>query len=86
MELIICDGDPQECSQLDSAIQLVFVNTKHRRCGWHITEKGFTNHVGQCLGGKNHQNRKAIDNLIREIKNWLYSMMKEIEDIEEYKA
>ena len=43
MQLIICDGDPQECSQLDSAIQSVFVNAKRRRCGWHITEKGFTN-------------------------------------------
>jgi hypothetical protein len=85
-QLIICDGDPQECSQLDSAIQSVFVNAKRRRCGWHIVEKGLTNHVGRCLGGKNHKNRKDIDNLIREIKKWLYSMMKEIENVEEYKV
>jgi hypothetical protein len=49
-------------------------------------EKGLTNHVGRCLGGKNHKNRKDIDNLIREIKKWLYSMMKEIENVEEYKV
>jgi hypothetical protein len=86
LHLIICNGDPQECSQLDSAIHLVFVNAKCCRCGWHIVEKGLTNHVGRCLGGKNHKNRKAIDNLIWEIKNWLYSMMKEIKNVEEYKV
>lgn len=84
--LIICDGDPQECSQLDTAIVSVFPNAKRRRCGWHVVDRGWNSHFGKNLGGKNHKNRKRIDKLIREIKNWLYSLMKDIETEEEYKV
>lgn len=84
-QLIICDGDPQECGQLDAAIKIVFINAVRRRCGWHIVDRGWNNHIGQNLGGRSHARRTEINNLVRTIKNWLYSMMKDIETPEEYK-
>jgi hypothetical protein len=52
--LVICDGDPQECSQLDDALQVVFTRARRRRCGWHIVDRGWNNHFGKSLCGKNH--------------------------------
>jgi hypothetical protein len=84
--LIICDGDPQECSQLDDAIQVVFIRAKRHRCGWHIVDRGWNNHFRKNLGGRYHPNGKAINAVVQNIKNWLYSFMKEIETKEEYKC
>lgn len=85
-ELVICDGDPQECGQLDAAIIAVFVNAIRRRCGWHIVDRAWNNHIGQNLGGRSHPKREQIKNLVQTIKNWLYSMMKDIETPKEYQV
>lgn len=85
-KLAISDGDPQECKELDSAARVVFVNAKRRRCGWHVVDRGWISRIGQSLGGKSNRNRKAIDRLVREIKNWMYSWMRDVETIEEYKV
>jgi hypothetical protein len=36
--------------------------------------------------GRNDSNRKEIDDLVNIIKGWLYSLMKEIETVHEYKV
>lgn len=82
--LVICDGYPQECSQLDAAIALVFVSAVRRRCGWHIVDRGWNNTLGKCFGGKAHPKRQEISRLVQVIKDWLYSMMKEVETVNEY--
>jgi hypothetical protein len=84
MQLVICDGNPQECGQQDAAIRSVFIHAKWCRCGWHIVDRGWNNHIGHNLGGRNHKNCQEIDNLVRLTKNWLYSMMKDVETVEEY--
>lgn len=85
VQLVITDGDSQECVQLEAAIELVFTSTKRRRCGWHIVDRGVVRILG-CLGGRDHRNRKKVDDLLSLVKNWLYSLMKDIETIPEYKA
>ena len=42
---IITDGDPQEFTQIDNAIESVIPNAKRLRCGWHIVAQGFDKHV-----------------------------------------
>jgi hypothetical protein len=85
VQLVLTDGDSQECVQLEAAIGLIFTSAKRRRCGWHIVDRGVVRHLG-CLGGRGHSNRKEVDELVRLIKNWLYSMMKDVETVEEYKV
>jgi hypothetical protein len=65
---------------------VVFVNAKRRHCGWHVVDRGWISRIGQSLGSKSNRNRKAIDRLVREIKNWMYSWMRDVETIEEYKV
>ena len=43
--IVITDGDPQEFSQIDNAIQTVLRNAKRISCGWHIVHQGFERHV-----------------------------------------
>ena len=43
--LIICDGDKNECSQIDFAIKSgLFPNALRVRCIWHIVDRGWMNH------------------------------------------
>jgi len=79
--LIICDGDPQECAQLDAAIKSVFSGAMRRRCGWHIVDRGMNRHINKNLGGANHKNKVAIRKFVQEVRNWLYSLMKDIETL-----
>jgi hypothetical protein len=86
VRLILCDGDSQECAQVDASIVAVFVNAIRRRCGWHLIEKAWEREFGKQIGPVGHKNREKIDCLEREIKACLYSLMKEIETIAEYKT
>ena len=36
IRIVITDGDPQEYSQVDNAIESVIPNAKRVQCGWHI--------------------------------------------------
>jgi hypothetical protein len=85
VRLVITDGDSQECSQMDAAIELMFKHAKRRRCGWHIVDRGWVRMVGS-FRGRDDLNRKEIDDLVNIIKGWLYSLMKEIETVLEYKV
>jgi len=84
--LLICDGDPQECTQLDAAITQVFVRAKRRRCGWHIVDRGWNRYFGKFIGRQGHPRRSEIDSITRLIKDWLYSLMKDIKTVYEKAA
>lgn len=84
VRLVITDGDSQECEQMDAAIKMVFKGAKRRRCGWHIVDRGWIQKVGS-FRGRDDTKRKEIDALVNVIKGWLYSHMKEVETVKEYK-
>jgi hypothetical protein len=79
VRLVITDGDAQEYTQLDAAIQLVFKNAKRRRCAWHAVYKGFERHVGR-LGGEATDAFKVGATVCHR----LYLMTIDVETNEEY--
>jgi hypothetical protein len=84
VRLVITDGDSQECEQMDAAIDTVFKGAKRRRCGWHIVDRGIIRILGS-FRGRDDRKRPEIDALMKVIKGWLYSHMKEVETVTEYK-
>ena len=42
---MITDGDSQEFTQVDNAIENVIPNAQRVRCGWHIVNQGFDRYV-----------------------------------------
>jgi hypothetical protein len=44
IKVVITDGDAQETSQLDLAIQAFFPRALRIRCGWHIVDRGWHRH------------------------------------------
>ena len=75
--MFITDGDSQEYTQLDAAIAVVFRSALRRRCGWHLIQ-GLDN--AQILCGKDKEKKRILE----AVKDWMYSLMKEIETKEEY--
>ncbi len=55
VKIIITDGDPQEYTQVDNAIENVLFNARRIRCGWHIVAQGFENVC--CLDQAQHRSR-----------------------------
>ena len=45
VRIVITDGDPQEFSQVDNAIESVIPNSKRVQCGWHIVHKDFEKYI-----------------------------------------
>lgn len=85
VKLVITDGDSQECTQLDMALETTFVSAKRRRCGWHIVDRGWTRKLPVNLGfAKQHKRFRQVTGMIMIVKAWLYSLMKEIETEKEY--
>lgn len=73
VRLLICDGDKQECAQIDAALISMYGNAVRRQP------------FGKQIGSADHPKRTEINNLKGEIKGWLYSLMKEMETLDEYK-
>jgi hypothetical protein len=71
-ELVISDGDSQECQQLDTAIELYLPNARRTRCGWHVAVKGWSRH---CPSNKSldRQYQARYDHLSSYIKRWIFS-------------
>jgi len=88
VRLMLSDGDSQECSQLDSAIAVVFTNAVRRRCGWHIVDRGWTRFPPKTLGVQKSAKKKFKDvcGFIQLVKGWLHSLMKEIETVPEHRV
>ena len=67
IKMVISDGDSQEYSQLDNAINRFFPSVYRGRCGWHIIEKGWQIHM---LGVKSFPVESAAFyyNLVHHLK------------------
>jgi MULE transposase domain len=81
VKLIVTDGDSQETSQLDAAINAkIYGDSVRRRCGWHIIEKGTTFHL-RFPSAKN-----SVQDIVAVMKLWVQeSLMKDVETENEYK-
>ena len=45
VQLIISDGDQQECGSIDNTVGVFMKGAKRGRCGWHIVNRNFLTHV-----------------------------------------
>ena len=45
IKVVITDGDAQEFTQVDNAIENVIPNAERVRCGWHIVHQGFDRYM-----------------------------------------
>jgi hypothetical protein len=86
VKCIITDGDSQETSQLDMAIENQFPNVCRVRCGWHIIDRGWKRVCPSSRAVRSGPNRRKFKVVRKLLKAWLYSWMKqECETEEEYK-
>ena len=84
-QLVITDGDLQEYSQLDNAIQKYYPHVKRARCGWHIVDRSWEKHFPRTseFPQETHNHIKKVKTTIQ---NWMYSWMKpDCETMKEYK-
>ena len=58
VKFILTDGDRQETSQVDVAIQLFFPHANRLRCGWHIVDQGWVNNCKGLNASKDARNIK----------------------------
>ena len=70
--LIITDGDSQEFNAVDESFFLYFRNAICDRCGYHIIEKSYKDHVS---GNNIFINEEKAKCIISEIKIWVRSWM-----------
>ena len=82
VQVIFTDGDSQETSALDEAIDLFFPNARRRRCGFHIVMQGMNTQLPKNSVVQT-KNRPAFDAYMGEISNWIYSLMSEETESEE---
>ena len=73
VHLIITDGDSTETSQLDYALESVFITAKQCRCSWHIIHKGWDTKVKSLGSGAKAQK------IVSVIKCWLQTLVKNVE-------
>ena len=73
IKIVITDGDPQEFSQIDNAIQTVIPNARRIRCGWHIVHQGFDRYVDTTFP---YISSEVVNKHKKVLLNWLYSWMK----------
>ena len=60
VKIALADGDPQQISQLEDAIDKYFPHMYRTRCSWHIIDRGWTSKVNLKLGGKSRRKRAKI--------------------------
>ena len=75
IKIIVTDGDAQESSQIDNAIDLFSPQVKRVRCGWHIVHQGWNRLIGKpsYLHKKHIQQFKHFKTVCQ---SWIYSFMK----------
>ncbi len=72
--MVITDGDYQETSQVDSAIELLYPNMIQSRCGWNIINRGWL----KWYPGKSActiQDQREWWTIMKVIQCWMYSWM-----------
>ena len=55
VKLIISDGDSQEMAAIDNAISMHYPKARRARCGWHIIDRGWHNHMMGYSGHPRHK-------------------------------
>ena len=70
---IICDGDPQECTQIDAAIARHFPQVTRGRCGFHLVNLGWDRYMGAM---KQYKDKVLYKKVAQNLRNWIYSWMK----------
>jgi hypothetical protein len=73
-ELVISDGDSQECQQLDAAIATYLQNAMRGRCGWHVVVKGMARHCPS-KNSLDRQFQTRYEHLLTSIQRWMFSWM-----------
>ena len=87
VNLFISDGDVNEYLQIDNAIVMYYPKCHQARCGWHIVDRGWKNHMYGPMIFLDKNNQELMTKMTKVIKNWLFSFMKDsCETEEEYKA
>lgn len=85
LNLFITNGDGNESTQIDYALDARHPNAIWCRCGWHIVDRGWVRHLSSTLGVKSkHTNFSAVCDFISCIKGWLCSLMKDTETWQEH--
>jgi hypothetical protein len=77
VKCIVTDGDSQETSQLDMAIENLFPNVCRVRCGWHIIDRGWKRVCPSSRAVRRGPNRRKFKLVRKLLKAWLYSWMKQ---------
>ena len=88
ISVVITDGDSQEITQLENAVEKFFRNVYRLRCSWHIIDRGWQKRVKIPLGGQvrrkrpdhlhGQSRRKAsalteLNKTARTIYRWIFS-------------
>ena len=73
--MIITDGDAQEFSMLDIAIETFSPQVKRMRCGWHIVNAGWKKYI-EGKKSLNSRDKVTYDHIRDICKSWIYSFMK----------
>jgi hypothetical protein len=73
--LVVMDGDSQETSQLDMAMQHYFPQATRGRCVWHIVKHGMDKHFPRppCRKNSNHELYQKWELVKDVIQNWIWS-------------
>ena len=60
LSIVVTDGDSQEITQLEVAVNKFFPNVYRIRCSWHIIDRGWFKHVNVPLGGHSRRKRPLL--------------------------
>jgi hypothetical protein len=85
VRLIMVDGDPQQGSEVASALKSYMPNAFFGKCGYHIIHQGWKRH-GPTRSSLPTSLWVEYDNFCTTVKSWLFSFMSEggVEDEDEY--
>ena len=88
VRIVLGDGDPQQISQLEDAIDKFFPNVYRARCSWHIIDRGWASKVQLKMGGKSRKKRplhlkgkarkqpeplSELNRVARKLYRWMFS-------------
>jgi hypothetical protein len=85
--VVLTDGDTNEYEMIDHCLKELFVNATRIRCGWHIIDRGWSQHLDNIISVQNQTYKDQLGSLKHTIQFWMYSWMKRnCLFLDEYKA